>query len=667
MHAIQILLAAAAATATAAATWTTFADRPVGPIIQWNADSLERFDPGWVHVKFDEGLNIRIDAAPTASGVHFVGGPRPAVAALNDLLEDVVTIRRTFPGPRAKYQQLKARGEAASGQEGPDLSLWFDVELPEDDRGQLAAMINALNAMDGLVEIAHPAPICETAGIMSPRAAEVFAESINHLSSNLLAGTPDFSDQQDYLYATPAGLNAPAAWGYLGGRGDNVKFIDVELGWTHDHEDFTASNFFHDNGNNSTSSGYHNHGTAVVGEVCAADNGYGVTGFASDAQWGTVGILIEEWPNVPHRFLEAAEALDPGDIWLIELQMFPSGRSATPMEYVQANYDVIWTSSWAMNVVCVEAGANGSQNLDDASWGGLFDRNVRDSGAIMVGAGTPTGRAAEGFSNYGSRMDAHAWGSAIVTTGYGGLHNGGSRQTQYTSTFGGTSGASPMVVGTGLCLQGIHKHNFEAPLTPADLRAIITTTGIPHLGDRLIGPRPDLAAAIERMRTIPMEVTSFSIPFGTHVSGGVDQLRESDDQYLVARSRFGFLSSQPNRCDVQVAVQGVCPRVWGKEEPPLLTIICEGRINNPNGMGTLLVRNWATDRFESVAGFDLGTADEEMRFEDIDSTDRILVDGDTLTVEFMTRVVVVATFSSSGFTLRKDKGGAMAVFVIDTE
>jgi len=97
---------------------------------------------------------------------------------------------------------------------------------------------------------------------------------------------------------------------------------------------------------------------------------------------------------------------------------------------------------WAWGLVCVEAAGNGAEDLDDPSWGGLFDRQTRDSGAIIVVAGLPHALRAESFTTYGRRIDAHAWGSQIVTTGYGDLYNGGTLQTRYTATFGGTSGAS---------------------------------------------------------------------------------------------------------------------------------------------------------------------------------------------------------------------------------
>jgi len=164
------------------------------------------------------------------------------------------------------------------------------------------------------------------------------------------------------------------------------------------------------------------------------------------------------------------------------------------MEWLQVNYDVIWTSVWSRSIICIEAGANGTQNLDEPSWGGVFDRNVRDSGAIMVAAGTPNGLVAEWFTNYGSRMDVHAWGSSIVTTGGGDLYDGGTLQTRYTSTFGGTSGASPMVAGSALCLGGIARA-AAIPFTPIQIRTVLHDTGTPHQGASYIGPRPNLEAA----------------------------------------------------------------------------------------------------------------------------------------------------------------------------
>lgn len=446
--------------------------RKVGPVMNWTEANLATFDAEWIHFKCVEGNN------PVLSGAMLLDAGQD-MSALNGLLSRAVDLRRTFPGDRAEFRARKARGELRAGVTGPDLSLWYDMRVT-GGRATLAQTINELNSLP-MIEIAHPAPICEPASLRS---------------DILPLPTPDFTSQQDYLYDTPVGLDAPSAWAVSGGQGEDMKFIDVEIGWVKNHEDFSQLRYFYEGGA-PFDPAYFDHGTAVVGEVVGLNNGFGIRGFAPLSLWGVVAITVAEWPNVPHYFQEAVDALDEGDVWLIELQMYPSGFGATPMEWLQVNYDVIWTSSWADGIVCIEAGANGSQDLDSPAWGGVFDRDIRDSGAIMVGAGTPTGRVAEWFTNYGSRMDVHAWGSSIVTTGYGDLYNGGSIQTEYTATFGGTSGASPMVTGSALCLQGISKSYYGSVMTPDFLRNLLNSTGIDHLDpSKEIGPRPDLGAAV---------------------------------------------------------------------------------------------------------------------------------------------------------------------------
>ena len=500
--------------------------RVVGPQMEWTIDDTENFDPSWIHIKFVEGSDVDLQQLLPDVAAIFVDGQGEAIQGVNEVLAGAAEVVRSFPGEKAYYRNLKAKGEAASGAVGPDLSLWYNVRVTDNRQG-LVDKINALNELE-VVEIAHPAPVCDTATIFDLPLLDPFLFTISGYLPP--GGTPDFTAQQDYLYDTPVGLDAPSAWAVGGGRGMGLKFIDVELGWTYDHEDFSADQLFYQHPNDDPV--YRDHGTAVVGEVCAADNGYGVIGFAPDIQWGAVGITVGEWPVVPHYFMEAAEALDPGDVWLIELQMFPAGFSATPMEYLQVNFDAIWTSSFALDVICVEAGANGSQNLDSAAFNGLFDRNVRDSGAIVVGAGTPTGRVAESFTNYGSRMDVHAWGSQIVTTGYGDLQDQGPATTEYTASFGGTSGASPMAVGSALCLQGIKKLYTGSPYTPIEMRELLNMTGIDHLDPvREIGPRPDIGAAMAKVFS--------SVLFGdTNGDGMVNLLDVADFVDAIGSTEF---------------------------------------------------------------------------------------------------------------------------------
>jgi subtilisin family serine protease len=108
--------------------------------------------------------------------------------------------------------------------------------------------------------------------------------------------------------------------------------------------------------------------------------------------------------------------------------------------------------------VVVEAGCNGRYDLDaytNLSGKRIFDRTsagFRDSGAIMVGAGSSASPHTRlGFSNHGNRVDCYAWGENIDTAD---TNDAGTDNTAYTTSFGGTSGASPIVTGAALLVQG---------------------------------------------------------------------------------------------------------------------------------------------------------------------------------------------------------------------
>ena len=142
----------------------------------------------------------------------------------------------------------------------------------------------------------------------------------------------------------------------------------------------------------------------------------------------------------------------------------------------------------------MEAAGNGAENLDDAiynarpagfpvAWTNPFNRANRESGAIIVGAGEPPSnnfgpdRSRLDFSNYGAVLDAQGWGREVVTSGYGDLQGGGNEDLWYTSQFAGTSSASPIVVGSISCVQGVLHAQGRPLMTPADARRCLRATG----------------------------------------------------------------------------------------------------------------------------------------------------------------------------------------------
>jgi hypothetical protein len=320
------------------------------------------------------------------------------------------------------------------------------------------------------------------------------------------AVTPDFRAEEGWLDPLP-GLGFTEGRRQAGGLGDAVVIADIEYGWDHDHEDF--------DGVPRTSawgadSGYYAfHGTSVIGQLVGVDNGYGVVGAAPGAavmpispynQVGSYSIAEAVWG--------AGGLLQPGDVLLIEQQTYcPWGGSYCPVEVDDATFDAI-AAAVALGIVVVEPGGNGGEDLDDAAFDGIFDRTLRDSGAILVGGGSSpySGREPRSWysfgSSYGSRVDVQGWYDSIVTTTNG--DNGGyfadlwfpdeDPLRAYTRSFGGTSGASPMVAAAAALVQSTAITRGEGPWSPWELRAALVATGTPQPADdpARIGPQPDL-------------------------------------------------------------------------------------------------------------------------------------------------------------------------------
>src|SRR5215213_3075193 len=67
------------------------------------------------------------------------------------------------------------------------------------------------------------------------------------------------SGNQGYLSAAPTGIDARWAWSVTDGQ--NVRFVDLERGWTLNHEDLAAAGITVISG---VSQDFHGHGTAVL-------------------------------------------------------------------------------------------------------------------------------------------------------------------------------------------------------------------------------------------------------------------------------------------------------------------------------------------------------------------------------------------------------------------
>lgn len=339
-----------------------------------------------------------------------------------------------------------------------------------------------------------------------------------YLEQSVLEPVVDTSDdplasEQGYLEEAEGGIDARWAWAEGNCEGAGVGFIDLEQGWFLDHEDLIAKAptlIFNDNNDTIAIAGPQDHGTAVLGEVVGVDNALGIVGVAPGVTSVRVVSHYEartRSSNVAEAITHAIDVMAPGDVLLLEVQ----NTDYLPGETDAAVWETIRLAS-GNGVIVIEPAGNGDRSLDIWSDGARrLDRTNRyDSGAIIVGSCSSdlphnryVGSGAGSGSNYGVRVDCFAWGEDIVTAGYGDrLGEELDDNHKYTYSFGGTSGASAIIAGAALILQGKYQATRPAGgrLSPAQMRALLsdpatgTSQGPGVTG--LIGVMPDLRRII---------------------------------------------------------------------------------------------------------------------------------------------------------------------------
>jgi serine protease len=363
-----------------------------------------------------------------------------------------------------------------------DFSKWCQVVTPPGiDPDELARALRAL-------------PDVQTAYVMRPGPPPV------NPGQNPLSGS------QGYLDAAPNGIDALYVWSanLPGSDGAGIGIIDVEQGWDLNHVDLVSANVTLISGINNA---YQFHGTSVLGEMLMVDNTIGGVGIAPSSAGRVVSQQRTSASyNTPDAILDAAAHLSFGDIMIIEAQEYDpvSGTYYWPVEIADATYDAIRLAT-ALGIVVVEAGCNGSYDLDsyaNASGQQIFNRNAsgfRDSGAIMVGAGSSASPHTRlSFSNYGTRMDCYGWGENITTTTTSNTSATGPDNNSYTMSFNGTSGATPIVTGAAAVVQGMAQASLGYRLSPLELRRILTENGTASATPvtDLIGVMPNLRAVV---------------------------------------------------------------------------------------------------------------------------------------------------------------------------
>jgi len=409
--------------------------------------------------------------------------------------------------PDAAIADLEERAAQRSGRAQPDLRGVLVVALDETSPAAFEAAGADLQSLP-FVEYAF----IQLIGAPPP--------------GDISPTTPDYSGEQGYRGPDP-GIDADAA-ASLGITGANVRLSDCEYGWEDTHEDLVDRDLNLEAGQTVpswvASYGWDSHGTAALGEAVAVDNGYGCTGIAPEAEIGTYPEYTEEEGS--RRATAIASAIadsDVGDVVMLEMQTVTRPRGDYGPAELDPNVWVVVKVGTDAGVVVVGAAGNGAEDLD-SSWYTVNYLARGDSGAIIVGAGSPdTDHEPEYFSTYGTRVDVQGWGSRVFTLGYGNYAMlGGDPDQAYTDSFSGTSSATPIVTGSCLAVQDHAIVTFGAPLAPRDLRALLADTGTPQGFGVNIGPLPDISAAF-------VELDSDSDGAQDSAYGGDDCDDEDDD------------------------------------------------------------------------------------------------------------------------------------------
>jgi hypothetical protein len=491
--------------------------------------SVKYSAPKMVVVKFREEAQVRVEnEAFTTADADLSAGLEQVLTAYPD-----ARVVPLFTRPAADLATEADR--VVSGVKAPNLNLYYRVDVAAANAETLAEQLRGLPGVamayvepdydvaskvpDILLEGMVLTAACPPGPVLCPPAPFHCPPAPFACPPAPILLTPDLSSHQIYLEAASAGgLDARYAWTKAGGKGANMHFADTEFGWNVNHEDLNTSAATPTFGTNTND----DHGTAVLGEIVSEHNGYGVMGIAPDAQVALLCSISDQ--SIADCINHAAAALSAGDVILIELQ-----TGFRPVEKVEANYDAI-VAAVASGVIVVEAAGNGMYDLDayvrpaaEGGGGNILRRSVRDSGAIMVGAGCPPSgtygppRSRWQYSNFGSRLDVQGQGREVYTCGYGDAFDAGPNR-KYTADFSQTSAASPQIVGAVLCIQGIRKAKGDAVLTPTAMRDLLINTGSPQVdGDygpatQHIGPQPDLLRAYRKLYPIVCPPAPFHCP-----------------------------------------------------------------------------------------------------------------------------------------------------------
>jgi hypothetical protein len=316
--------------------------------------------------------------------------------------------------------------------------------------------------------------------------------------------------EQDFLDYAPTGVGARFSHAQSFKNGAGIQFADVEFGWS-GHDDFVSALPAVIPAGRDQSREDQQHGVNALGIVLANakargndDGAVGVAPGAALVALGSVfdsstavanGSVVSKASGVTRPTADTIYACVAAGAKLILIEIEAGGL---PVE-VNPDTRLAIQHAVAKGVTVIEPAGNGTGNaltlmdLDEVQDGAghytlnRFGPEAEDSGAILVGAVEPTSSAKNSGTtrgNYGSRVDCHASGNRVLTTG-----SPVSLTSDY-AFFSGTSAASAIIAGVALSYMSQSKVTDPAAVRRA-LRDVRNGSRAREAAVWL-GPMPDL-------------------------------------------------------------------------------------------------------------------------------------------------------------------------------
>ncbi|MDD2065716.1 S8 family serine peptidase [Pseudomonas sp. 25571] len=416
------------------------------------------------------------------------------------------------------------------------LANHYWVEQPQGmPNATFSALVQSLNGLEYVEDSALLPPQLEPGNLLAFAAAAVIATLLT--GGAYAAGTnaneqaqptPDFEALQRYLNepdSSAKGLNIRNAWqAGVQGRGVRVHFSDGGL--YANHEDLR--------GNPRlkvippTVDSEPDHGTASVGVLLAHDNGLGMTGICHAAElflYDNRAYDARGYSQTLKKLLAYARA---GDIVGVNRQTANVNVLGT---FLPSLHDRTWwdvtRSLTERGVVVLNAACNGTSvsdhnarttqgyGVDLEQWRYFDDHGEAD--AILVGACHSWDGKPHQYSNYNYRYRMlNGWGDSVATLGYEALQDKNGHDRDYTSTYGGTSSATPMVTGALALIQSYAIEQHHLYLNADQMHLLVMQSGykdatLPDASRLPMGARPNVLGALVLLDQI-LQAGRFHLP-----------------------------------------------------------------------------------------------------------------------------------------------------------